>query len=449
MVPPEVAARRIIAAGITPLYAPLVLAAGAELGLPPEYGCVLLVKESHGGKHIYGHDTDAYPYLPRGTDLAVTEANYQEYLASIAAGGRNNGVGGFQLTHSDLQTRADELGGCWRPEINAWVALDHFARLRARHGDFGAFERWRGIGPGAAYATDAMARLPYWRDVLTTPLPEETPMSNKILVVQMGHVGRPPVPGSVGTAREQDNARKAADAVVRHVHGKAGWGVNVINADPDYGVNDRHKAMGGNPARYRGDAFAALHCDGSTSTSSRGASFGYQTSEGALFASMVWRAYVAGGWPASSLKPDNYTTALAQYYGVATAVRQGNRRAIIFEMGTTTNPSDRALLESAEGYDRVGRAVAVALGINIPAPAPAPEPIRREDLPMIDVVTSTEAGRTAVVVGGQLQEMTGPNDPAGKSGTTARGRLQQQINGGKLTVVDLDPADFAALVGPA
>lgn len=73
----------------------------------------MLMKESGGGRNVYGHD--AVQCGPVGG--TVTEDNYREYLRNRAQCG-SQGVGPTQLTYYTLQDRADQLGGCWRPEIN-------------------------------------------------------------------------------------------------------------------------------------------------------------------------------------------------------------------------------------------------------------------------------------------------------------------------------------------
>jgi len=183
-----------------------------------------------------------------------------------------------------------------------------------------------------------------------------------VLVVQMGHVGRPPCPGSVGTAGEQDFTTRAGAACVRLLN-QGGWIVRVIDADPNYSAVPK---LGGNPDYYRGDAFVAIHCDGSTNPARDGASFGYRTG-GNTFAQTIKAAYLRRtGRPASWLEPDNYTTNLAQYYGTGIATSVGNTRAVIFETGFLTNPTDRAMLLAPSGPDNVALAIGDALGIAQP-----------------------------------------------------------------------------------
>lgn len=166
-----------------------------------------------------------------------------------------------------------------------------------------------------------------------------------VLIVQRGHCYRKT--GATGTAGEQAYATAVADACFRLLHGRSGWTVRPTLADENY---------------YRGDAFVAIHCDGSTNSSARGASVGYRTPEGQAFGQAWKRAYQARGWT-GGFRPDNYTTALAQYYGTGNAVAVGNRRAFIAECGFRTNPEDRALLDAPGGPERVALAIGDALGI--------------------------------------------------------------------------------------
>lgn len=165
------------------------------------------------------------------------------------------------------------------------------------------------------------------------------------LVVQMGHCYRKT--GATGTIGEQNYAERVAAACMRLLHNKSGWVVNTTLADE----ND-----------YEGNAFVAVHCDGSDNSSARGASVGYRTPEGQAFGQAWKRAYAARGWPI--FRADNYTSALSGYYGTRNAVAAGNRRAIIIECGFRTNTLDRALLDGPGGVDRVALSIGDALGIS-------------------------------------------------------------------------------------
>lgn len=176
------------------------------------------------------------------------------------------------------------------------------------------------------------------------------------LVVQLGHCFRRT--GATGTAGEQDLAAKVGAAAAKHIHGRDGWQVRQILADSPQEA-------------YVGDAFAAVHADGSTNPTAHGASAGYRTPEGQGLAHAWQLAYEARGWV--GFRPDNYTPGLKYYYGTGNAVAAGNRRAFIMECGFLTNPSDHAVLTAPDGPDRVALALRDALGIS-------PDPIPEEDM---------------------------------------------------------------------
>lgn len=168
-----------------------------------------------------------------------------------------------------------------------------------------------------------------------------------VLIIQQGHCYRRS--GATGTEGEQAYATIVADAC-RRLLSKGGWSVRTTLAD-DTGT-----------AAYRGDAFVAIHCDGSVNPTARGASCGYRTPEGQALGQAWKRAYAARGW-SGGFRPDNYTSALSGYYGVRNAVAAGTRRATILECGFLTSPDDRALLTAPMGAERVALAIGDALGI--------------------------------------------------------------------------------------
>jgi peptidoglycan hydrolase-like protein with peptidoglycan-binding domain len=180
-----------------------------------------------------------------------------------------------------------------------------------------------------------------------------------LLVVQRGHCYR--TTGATGAPGEQDFATKTAERVKARVNA-VGHTVRIINAD----VSDD---------QYKGNAFVALHYDSSSSSSARGASVGYQSSEGSAFALAWKRHYARNGWT-GGFRGDNYTAALGGYYGVRRAVSVGNRRAFISEAGFHSNPDDARLLAAPAGPDRVAIAIAAALvdlwGIGNAAKCPPP-----------------------------------------------------------------------------
>lgn len=204
-----------------------------------------------------------------------------------------------------------------------------------------------------------------------------------VLVVQLGHCYRHS--GATGTVGEQEYAAKVGAACARLLHGHGGWVVRQILADAPV-------------AEYRGDAFFAIHCDGSTSASAKGASVGYRNVAGQQVAQAWKRAYEARGW--SGFRPDNYTTALSGYYGTRTAVGQGNHRAVIVECGFRTNPTDRAALDGPGGPERVALAIGDALGIPHSPPLP--------DEPPTIAFQEDDMARFYYVKGDSTQKMPAP-----------------------------------------
>lgn len=169
------------------------------------------------------------------------------------------------------------------------------------------------------------------------------------VVVQMGHCYR--TTGSTGTAGEQKFNELAAELAVFELERRGHRG-RAVKADVE-------------PGEYRGDVFVAIHCDGSTSPSARGASVGYQSTSGQRIAVLWKRAYHRRGW-GGGFRPDNYTPALAGYYGVSNARAAGARFAFIVESGFLTSPDDRAQLSGPGGARRVGLAIADAVDAVLP-----------------------------------------------------------------------------------
>jgi hypothetical protein len=171
-----------------------------------------------------------------------------------------------------------------------------------------------------------------------------------LVVIQAGHYPRKR--GSTGTGgldadpTEQEFTIAAAHACARAL-ADVGHVAQVIWADVA-------------PAAYAGDAFVAIHCDGSTNPSAHGASVGYRTSQGQAFGASWKRAYQAAGWR-GGWRPDNYTPELAGYYGTKRAVEAGNRTAFIAEAGFLTNASDERQLSLPNGPERFAKALTVAV----------------------------------------------------------------------------------------
>ena len=157
-----------------------------DAGLELAAACVLLVKESGGGRNVWGHDP-----VPTGGAYAkgspVTPDNYAAYRRALAEGraGRQ-GVGPCQLTAADYQDAADRLGGCWDWRTNVFVGFRTLAGHQRRYGERGGFVAYNG-GPGALtrsathpaqlYGDDAMRKLAAWRSLLpSSPAPQEDDM---------------------------------------------------------------------------------------------------------------------------------------------------------------------------------------------------------------------------------------------------------------------------------
>jgi hypothetical protein len=163
------------------LRAAEVVEVAAQAGLDLASACVLLVKESGGGRNIYGHDAvdTGGAYVKGGP---VTRENYTAYLAAVRAGraGRQ-GVGPTQLTAADYQDAADRAGGCWDWRTNCLVGFRLLAAHQRRYGERGGWVAYNG-GPGALtrsashpaqlYADDAMRKVAQWRTLLPAP-PED------------------------------------------------------------------------------------------------------------------------------------------------------------------------------------------------------------------------------------------------------------------------------------
>lgn len=166
------------------------------------------------------------------------------------------------------------------------------------------------------------------------------------LIVQMGHSGR--TTGATGAPGEMAFT-ESVGAACRTLLSRNGWVVRPIPADPP-------------GSAYRGDAFVAVHADGNNNPAVRGASVGYQNQAGGDLAGGWKAAYTALGW-SGPWNQDNYTTNLAQYYGVRAAIAQGNTRACIIECGTITNPTEHDAMTGPGGPQRVALAIGTALGI--------------------------------------------------------------------------------------
>lgn len=246
-------------------------------------------------------------------------------------------------------------------------------------------------------------------------------MADPVLVVQMGHVGR--TSGATGAPGEQVFAAAVGQACAELLHGH-GWLIHPIAADPP-------------AAYYQGQAFVAVHADGSTNPTVRGASVGYQNTAGGQLA-QAWRdAYAARGFT-GPWHPDNYTANLAQYYGVRAALSAGNTRACIVECGTITNAEDRALMDPRRVALAIGDAVGIPHGLGGPA---TPETYTEEEEAMLAFITCLSPNQSAVLLsGGRVIDITSDAE-ARKSAQT------ELIDTEKAVEWHVSNATFRKLVG--
>lgn len=137
----------------------------SRAGLPVSLGYALAEKETTLARNIYGHDP-VRNRAPKGGH--VTKKNYLSvYLPDRKRGLGMQGVGPFQLTWFATQDRADALGGCWRPKINARVAFATLAALIKQYGYVDGIRRYNGSGPNAvAYSVAVRGLAVKWHNRL-------------------------------------------------------------------------------------------------------------------------------------------------------------------------------------------------------------------------------------------------------------------------------------------
>jgi len=163
----------ILAAGGI-LRAPEVVELAAATGLDLAAAAVALLKESGGGRNVWGHDNVVVAPGTYTKGAEVTQAAYLAYRQAVQAGraGRQ-GVGPLQLTWSGYQSQADQLGGAWDWRCNVTVGFQALAQHIRNSGLHNGFRDYNGSGPAAeAYANDAIAKYNVWRVRLGTPEPE-------------------------------------------------------------------------------------------------------------------------------------------------------------------------------------------------------------------------------------------------------------------------------------
>lgn len=155
------------------LRAPEVVELAAAAGLDLAAAAVVLLKETGGGRNVWGHDNVVVAPGTYTKGAEVTKAAYLAYIQAVKAGraGRQ-GVGPLQLTWSGYQAQADQLGGCWDWRSNVTVGFQALAAHIRSDGLRNGFRNYNGSGPAAEkYAADAMAKYDVWRVRLGTPEP--------------------------------------------------------------------------------------------------------------------------------------------------------------------------------------------------------------------------------------------------------------------------------------
>ena len=122
--------------------------------------CAVLMMETGGGRHEFGHDWD-FEYA----GMEVTEPRYKALRAAIAEGHPSTGVGMVQITSVTLLDEADALGGAWVPYNALEVGAHYLGELQREYGTLGGFVYYNGSGAAAeAYGN----RAEEWRTTFDT-----------------------------------------------------------------------------------------------------------------------------------------------------------------------------------------------------------------------------------------------------------------------------------------
>jgi len=166
------------------LRAAEVVELATTAGLDLAAAATLLIKESGGGRNVWGSDAvaTAGTYV-KGAE--VTRTVYLAYKAAVQAGraGRQ-GVGPCQLTYGPFQDRADALGGCWDWRVNVRVGFDILASGIKANGLRAGFRAYNGSGPAAErYADDAMAKYQSWKTRLAGAPPPAPPKESDVAMM--------------------------------------------------------------------------------------------------------------------------------------------------------------------------------------------------------------------------------------------------------------------------
>lgn len=152
------------------LRAAEVVEIAASVGIDLAAAATMLIKESGGGRNIWGHDGAPTAARSDAQGLIydfggpVTRDNYLRYRAAQDAGRiPAQGCGPAQLTYPPLQRHADQLGGCWDWRTNLRVGFAHLRDLQRRYGLEPGFRAYNG-GDQAARAGVVQAADRYGRE---------------------------------------------------------------------------------------------------------------------------------------------------------------------------------------------------------------------------------------------------------------------------------------------
>jgi hypothetical protein len=155
--------------GVYTIQNPLltVLAAGI-VGVPLPVVLGLLTRESFGGKNIWGGDAHNFAggidqrfRPPKKWGPTVTEPAYKSYKAQRAVGGEQ-GVGPAQVTLTELQDYADEIGGTWKIFPNLLVGFDFFAHFFVEHDVYAALNYYNHNTASGDYGTIVLGYADLW-----------------------------------------------------------------------------------------------------------------------------------------------------------------------------------------------------------------------------------------------------------------------------------------------
>lgn len=134
-------------------------------GLPYHISCGLLLKESYGGKNVWGGDGGPKGFMSGyGT---VKKSDFILYRHHRRLGFQRQGAGPCQLTWWEFQDRADELGGCWVPRHNMTIGFGDLNQKRENGNSWReSFRQYNGSGDAAEdYADDLERRRLELRDL--------------------------------------------------------------------------------------------------------------------------------------------------------------------------------------------------------------------------------------------------------------------------------------------